>query len=58
MFAYIYWIFMPFVVNHMLGKKAFYRLFSATLIAELIGFLCFAFIPTKQDPHAYEQAYL
>jgi uncharacterized membrane protein len=48
---------MPFVVNHILGKKAFYHLFGATLIAELISFVFFAFIPTKQDPYAYEQAY-
>jgi hypothetical protein len=29
---------MPFVINTVLGKKAFYRFFAATLVANVISF--------------------
>jgi hypothetical protein len=39
-----------------LGKKAFYRFFAATLVANVISFFIWAFLPTKQDPSVYKQA--
>jgi hypothetical protein len=56
--AYVYWVVMPFIINYVLGKRAFYRFFAANVVANIIGFFVWAFLPTRQDPNVYKQAYL
>jgi membrane-associated phospholipid phosphatase len=54
--AYLYWLVMTFVVYHTLGPKNFWRLIGAVMVMNIICFIVWSFVPTKQNAEAYLQA--
>ncbi|MDR0545302.1 MAG: hypothetical protein LBG49_00010 [Mycoplasmataceae bacterium] len=55
--SYLYWIVMPFVVWATMGKRVFYNMCAAILVVELFSFIVWCFLPTRQDPEIYHQAW-